>query len=119
LAMSKVTNAILTAHVGRDGHADDEIESFVFTLVFIGVCSGQYYDRVAYLKDAPFSAEVQGSFTTRDHSNAWTVEIARASDGSVYEATIDPVGEFKGSIRRIKIEDATSDHTGSCRRGQC
>jgi hypothetical protein len=85
------------------------VACLVFALVFVGVCSGQYDDRIAHLRDAPFSAEVQGSVTTRDSSSTWTNEIARASDGSVYKATVDPSGEFKGSIDHIKIEDATSN----------
>jgi hypothetical protein len=83
----------------------------VFTFVFVGVCSAQFYDRIARLKDAPFSAEVHGWETSRDSSSTWNLEIARAGDGSVYEATFDPIGEFKGSISRIYIDDVTSNCT--------
>jgi hypothetical protein len=67
----------------------------------------QYLDRIAHLKDAPFSAEVQGSYTTLNSSIPSIVEIARAADGSTYKATIEPTGEFKGTIRSVQIEDAT------------
>jgi len=80
---------------------------FVFALLFVDVCSGQYLDRIAHLKDAPFSAEVQGSYTTHESSITSIEEIARAADGSTYKATIEPTGEFKGTIRLIKIEDLT------------
>jgi hypothetical protein len=46
---------------------------------------------------------------TPNSSSTWTVEIARAGDGSIYEATSDPNGEFKGSIFHIKIMDVASN----------
>jgi hypothetical protein len=82
---------------------------FVFALVFVDACSGQYNERIAHLKDAPFSAEAQVSYTSHASSSTWTLELARASDGSVYKAIIDPMGEFKGSASNISIEDATSN----------
>ena len=85
------------------------IVCFVFMLVAVNVCHGQCFDRIIHLKDAPFSAEVDGSGKICDPSPSWTLEIARASDGSVYQAKLDPVGEFKGSISNIKIEDATNN----------
>ena len=81
---------------------------FLFTLEFVGVCSGQYYhDRIVQLKDAPFSATVQGTETARDSSFTWTADIARTGDGSVYQATFATLGnEFEGSIQSITIDDA-------------
>ena len=79
---------------------------FLFTLVFVGECSGQYYyGQIVHLKNAPFSATVQGSETNRESSNTWTVDIARAADGSVYSAT--PFGNLKSRIH-LTIDDAVS-----------
>ena len=85
------------------------IACLVFILVFVGKCAAQHDNRIAHLKDAPYSAEWQGSETIRDSSSTWTVEIARAGDGSVYEAKIDTTSEFKGSVESIGIEDVTSN----------
>jgi hypothetical protein len=82
---------------------------FLFTLEFVAVCSGQSYsDRIVPLKDAPFSATVQKSETSRDNSRTWTTDIARAGNGSVYMATTAPVDEFEGSISSVTIHDAPS-----------
>jgi hypothetical protein len=77
----------------------------VFTLLSVAVSPAQYTDRIAHLKDAPFSAEVQGSYTTPNSSIPSIEEIARAADGTTYKATIEPTGEFKGTIRLVQIED--------------
>jgi hypothetical protein len=108
-SFSRLIRGLLRAADGKRMQMKRHIACLAFIVVFVRVSSAQHYNRVAHLKDAPFSAEWQGSETIPDSSSAFTVGIARASDGSVYEATVDPIGEFKGSIETIGIEDVTSN----------
>jgi hypothetical protein len=80
----------------------------LFALGCVEVCSGQYDQRIAPLKDAPFSAQGQTLSTHPKSSSVWTADMARASDGSIYEATFEPVGEFKGTIQQVRIRDAVN-----------
>jgi hypothetical protein len=76
------------------------------TLALTGICSGQ--NGVYPIKDAPFSAETHSLSTGSTASSTETRYIARSSNGSVYQATVIPVGEFKGSIDHVHFQDITS-----------
>jgi hypothetical protein len=83
----------------------------VFALAFGPNCSGQsrYDSLIDRVRNAPFSAEVQGWNTSRDSPGMWRTQIGRASDGSTYIAQIEAIPEFKSSDIRTGIFNAASN----------